>query len=267
MTDHDIPRDRYGRPIIAVPHASEGGDTRNVPYTRTSTLGSALEDQTGLTKWQLRKVAQGLAKSPALYGKVAAHEGPEWGLDVFLEEAQQIAGSKEKAEYGTLIHSLCEQLDRGEGIEIEDSSPEEADLNAYVDATENHLLVLAEKFTVCDELQVAGTPDAVRRHPETTRHHIYDIKTGTVAYKGKVKPSIEIQLAVYARSVLYDWTTETRTPYPVDVDTDWGFVIHLPAGQGKAEIIPVDLQKGWAGAQLAAEVLAHRKAKPRSYAA
>lgn len=251
MTDHDIPRDRYGRPLIVPP---EGG--KAVPYTRTSTLGGCLDDQSGLTRWQCRNVALGLVKSPALYGAVATTQEQPRLLDVIVAEAQLLAGSKDKAEYGTLVHEWCEKVDESEAWQEHIPPDIYADVLAYLQVVEDHPPVLAEQFTVQDTLKVAGTPDSIREHKG--QHRVYDIKTGNVKY-GMTK--IAVQLAVYAHSVLYDWTTETRTPYPVEVDLKKAIVIHLPAGKGTAELIEVDIERGWELAQLAKKVHESRSIK------
>lgn len=249
MTDHDIPRDRHGRPLI------KDGE-KLVPYQRTSSFGSVLEDTYQLAKWQQRNVALGLVKQPALYGQVAASQDESRVLDHLCKLAQEAAGSKEKAEYGTLVHEWCEKIDAEDPERFYFGlAPEEMqeDLRAYEKAIEGHELVLAEKFTVQDTLKVAGTPDQIRTFKG--KHRVYDIKTGSVKY-GMVK--IAIQLAVYAHSVLYDWKTETRTPYPVDVDLSEAIVIHLPAGKGTAELLTVDIKEGWERAKLAKKVLEAR---------
>lgn len=246
MTDHDIPRDRHGRPLI------KDGE-KLVPYQRTSSFGSVLEDTYQLAKWQQRNVALGLVYAPSLYGQVAAAgEQDTQRLNLLCELAQEEAGSKEKAEYGTRIHELCEAVDKNWALSGLTHS-EAADVAAYATAVADHELVLAEKFTVQDTLKVAGTPDQIRTFKG--KHRVYDIKTGSVKY-GMVK--IAIQLAVYAHSVLYDWKTETRTPYPVDVDLNEAIVIHLPAGKGTAELLTVDIKEGWERAKLAKKVLEAR---------
>ena len=50
----EIPRDRWGRPLIT---PVDGGDP--MPYTRVSTLAKALDDKTALTDWKCRQVAIG----------------------------------------------------------------------------------------------------------------------------------------------------------------------------------------------------------------
>src|SRR5690606_4914595 len=68
---------------------------------------------------------------------------------------------------------------------------------------------------------------------------------------------IAMQLAVYARSVLYGPATRERTP--LEVDQDRAIVIHLPAGQGRCELHWVDIAAGWEAVQVAAQVRQWRR--------
>ena len=57
MAELEIPRDRYGRPMVVPP---KGG--KPVPYTRTTTVAGSLDDGTGLVAWKLRMAAAGLTE-------------------------------------------------------------------------------------------------------------------------------------------------------------------------------------------------------------
>ena len=61
MEDMELPRDRWGRPLIEPP---DGGKAK--PYTRVSTLAKTLDDKTALSKWLCRQTAIGLAQRPDL---------------------------------------------------------------------------------------------------------------------------------------------------------------------------------------------------------
>ena len=66
MPDTEIPRDRWGRPLIIPP---EGGEP--VPYNRASGVGKTLDDLNNLMAWKARKVAEGLVRRPDLLTGVA----------------------------------------------------------------------------------------------------------------------------------------------------------------------------------------------------
>jgi hypothetical protein len=118
----------------------------------------------------------------------------------------------------------------------------------------------SELFVVCDEIKVAGTFDFRARSPQLGRKHsrIFDLKTGAGAVTYG-QGEIAVQLAVYAHGTKYDPATGERTP--LDVDHNEAFVVHLPAGTGKATIHRVDIAKGWEAAQKAIDVREWRKTK------
>ena len=58
MSELEIPRDRWGRPLI-----TPVGGGKPEPYTRVSTLAKTLDDKTALSKWMCRQTAIGLART------------------------------------------------------------------------------------------------------------------------------------------------------------------------------------------------------------
>lgn len=244
-----IPRDRWHRPLVAPP---EGGKPR--AYTRCTTYVDCLDDKYNLQVWQQRMVALGLADRPDLLLAVSAHRDDKKHLNTLTEQAREAAAAGAAATTGTALHALTERLDRDQPLgAVPDTY--RADLDAYRAATEGTVEpLLIEAFTVHDELMIGGTPDRVLRYGQCG--YIGDIKTGSIDYSaGK----IAMQLAVYARSMPYDHVTQTRSPYPVEVNTQWGLVIHLPAGTGTCELRWIDLDAGWRGVQLATQVRAFRR--------
>ena len=258
----EVPRDRYGRPLIVPP-----GGGKPVPYNRASSFGDVLDDRSMLEKYLRRMAVKGVTANPELGLAIATTPLDQKGkLDGLVEEAIEKAGGGKKASIGTSLHSLTEMLDRGEDLphvplEYRD------DLAAYEAATEVFYHFAIERFVVNDELQVAGTPDRISGNDEylyfdggltlPTARRITDLKTGGHAnYLGKYAT----QLAIYSRSQFYDPATGARTPIG-DVDQDWGIVFHMPAGEGRCDLYALDLQAGWEAAKLAAEVRKHRKRK------
>ena len=97
-------------------------------------------------------------------------------------------------------------------------------------------------------MKIGGTPDRIVE--VDGRHYIADVKTGRIDY-GTAK--IAMQLAVYAHSVGYNVETTERFDLP-PVDLEWALVIHLPAGEGRCELVWVDIGTGWEGVRLAGHV-------------
>lgn len=241
-----IPRDRYGRPLIVPP---DGG--KAVAYTRCTTFVDCLDDKTNLSKWMQRKVAQGLAMRPDLLMAIATLDDPDGRgkaeLNRICEAAMEAAQSKAAATTGTALHKFTERLDLGQDV---GHVPTEyaADLTAYTKATAGLEVVAVENFVVLDSHRVGGTFDRLVKH--NGRLTIADVKTGSIDYSmGK----IAMQLAIYAHAQGYDADGGRRTPLG-DVDLEQALVIHLPAGKGKCDLVPVDIAAGWEAIPLAQQV-------------
>lgn len=252
----DISRDRWGRPLIVPPG---GGEPQ--PYTRTTTFIDVLDDKHALTGWAKRMVAIGLSERPDLLLAVAAHRDDKTRLNAIVEEALQAARGGAAATTGTAIHALTERIDRG--VELP-PLPDTArrDLEAYRSATAGMEMLAIEEFVVHDGLKVGGTPDRIIRWQGVTV--IGDVKTSAELRYGI--PAHSMQLALYAHSMFYDPDTHERTPLP-DVDLERGLIIHLPAGRGVCDLVWVDIEAGWEGVQLAAEVREWRARRGLSWPA
>lgn len=242
-----VPRDGKQRPLI-IP---EGGG-RRVAYQRTTTFTSTIEDRYKLEQWKQRAVALGLTMRPDLALRVASiglaglsgdDQAAKNALDDACEDAREAAKANAAATTGTALHALTETLDRGEAMPV---IPEAylADLEAYEKATavldHEHI----EAFTVHDPLKVGGTPDRISRYQG--RRYIADVKTGDITFGAL---SISMQLAMYARSKLYDPTTGNRVEHGAEVDR--AIVIHLPAGQGTCRLYWFDILAGWEACRVA----------------
>jgi hypothetical protein len=249
----EIPRDHYNRPLVTPP---EGGKAKG--YTRCTTFVGATEDLYTLQQWEKRVVALGLATRPDLIAMVSAHRDDTKALNQICMDAKEAANASRAANIGTAIHAFTEIIDGGGTM---DQIPPEyrADLEAYARATESFDHEHIEQFMVHDGLSIGGTPDRISRTKDG-RLIIMDVKTGGRAGEkllgiGKMAQ----QLAVYSRSLKYDFETNTRTD--LGIETAVGVIIHLPAGAGQCDLITLDLNLGWKGVQLCADIYAHRKGK------
>lgn len=244
----DIDRDRYGRPLITPP---DGG--KPTAYTRCTTFVDCLEDKFNLQKWQQRMVATGLANRADLLLAVSAAGDDKRKLDSICADAREAAGASGAATTGTALHALTELIDRGQPLP---ALPEtaRADLEAYAAATAHLTATHIEQFTVVDELKVGGTADRIVQVDGVS--YIADIKTGSIEWGlGK----IAMQLAVYAHGTGYSPSGQRFDLGPIDQNV--GIIIHLPAGQARCELVPVDLAAGWEGVQLATQVRGWRSRK------
>lgn len=245
----DIPRDRYGRPLI-VP--ADGGKPE--PYTRASKFGDALEDTYNLSLWQQRMVLLGCVEADHLLLDAAAHRDDRTHLNRIVEEAKTAAQAHAGAAKGTALHRITEKIDRGEPT---GKIPKDylADVDAYRRATDGIQWLHLERFIVCDEVKAAGTAD--RYGIWNGRLVVGDTKTGSVDYPLKMA----VQLAIYAHGKGYH--PDTGRFDLGDVDKRTALIIHLAQGKGQCELRPLDIREGWQAAQLAVAVRAIRNASKK----
>ena len=244
----ELPRDRWGRPMILPP--TGGKNAKRIAYRRTTTFVGCLDDMNGLLKWQARQVAYGMGQRKDLVLAAAAADPADKRkigeiADKAAEHAKGMAG--DAAEMGTALHSLTERIDRGEPLGVVPAEYR-ADIEAYQEATAAIEFSAIETFRVYDKWQVAGTADRIGTLHG--RPMIMDIKTGSVDYPHKMA----MQLALYARSVPYNIATDARESDAEPVDLNRGIIIHLPAGQGRCDLYEIDIAKGWGACVIAKSV-------------
>jgi hypothetical protein len=255
----DYRRDRWGRPLI-VP--ASGGKAK--PYTRASSAAKAIEDTYNLELWARRNVVYGMAKDPSLVARVLGLGGSphEWDQDAkkaanaIAEAAATVAQAQRSADIGTAVHRMVERINLGEEV---DGGPYQADLDAYRAAIDAMGWVIDPRYVecrmVCDELEMAGTCDLIVEHRAS--YFVADLKTGSTVEYATLGHAA--QLAAYANGDLYHVEADSRTVI-TDLDTDIGYIIHLPAGQGRCDVYALDLDAGFQAAKLANRVRATRKA-------
>jgi hypothetical protein len=244
----EIQRDRYGRPLITPP-----GGGKPVAMTRCTTYIDVIEDKYNLQKWMQRMVALGLGSRPDLLLSVNAHREDKRALDRLCDDAREAAGASAAATTGTALHSLTELIDRGDPLPAGLPANMLASLEAYRAATAGLTTTHIEQMCVQDSLKVAGTPDRIGER-------IRDLKTGSIEW-GYVK--IAAQLAMYARSKVYNVATGERTEHGADLTV--GTVIHLPVVDNPADAVctlyDVDLTLGWQAVLVARQVREQRALK------
>jgi hypothetical protein len=250
----DIRRDRFGRPLIAPP---DGGEP--VAYTRVSTLAKSLDDGSALANWKCRMTAIGLAKRPDLISKTLAVAEDKKEMGKVVSSAMEAAEADRAANIGTALHRFCELVDQGEPLT---NIPAEhlADLAAYQEAMTGLTIMGNGVFVVIDELQAAGSFDRLVKLPDG-RLVVADIKTGQT--EPDYPHGVTQQVAMYSRGHIYD-PEKGRVARLADlgVSQEVGLMIHLPSGQGRCTLYLLDLEHGWALAQVAVAVRSAYKKKP-----
>lgn len=161
MQNVELPRDRWGRPMVIPPNARK--NAKRVAYRRTTTFVGCLDDTAGLMKWMSRQVAYGMGQRKDLVlAAAAANPEDKRKLGEIADKAAEHAKgmSGDAAETGTALHSLTERVDRGERLGVIPAEYK-ADIEAYRRATEAIEFTAIETFRVHDEWQVAGTADRI----------------------------------------------------------------------------------------------------------
>jgi hypothetical protein len=286
----DFPRDRHKRPLIiraerqpdgtwAVPTDAHGGLIKEmVPFTRSSTLGGAIEYQAGLARWKTAVALWGFARSRggALGKKVRAIPGYETReqkdqLYEIIDQAMGIAEDTAAADWGTALHAVFERLALGLMSMDEVDEDDRGAALAFLAAISRFRVVSTETRVVCDEALTAGKYDYV---VETTRpmpvigrtgqvldvlpagtRIVVDAKTsGSADYFGE---KFTVQLWTYAHGRFYDKETGQRTE--TGVNRRWALILWIARGGDEAVWHWVDLSVGDRLVQTARDVLEGRK--------
>lgn len=256
-------------------------------YTRMTTFIDCLEDKSNLSKWKQRITALGLSREPGIleaFRELADPMGEDRSkADALVKRAEEAGDAGLKASLGDALHAICEQINQGKdpGFIPDEFVP---DVEAYREALrlQGIVPVQVETFVVNDRRQAGGSFDILGLHygkPLETRNgrlllpsgvtpklKIMDIKTGRIDY-GRSK--IAMQLGGYSESVVYSPVDYSRKPINhvmpgggvLEVDVEEALIIHLPAGQGLCEVVPVDIGKARKGLDLALAVRDWRREK------
>jgi len=200
-------------------------------------------------------VAKGMSMREDLLMLAAATPVNDKGtLNRVAENAKEAAFASSRANLGTALHSLTEQLDRGEHPAIPMQLIK--DIEAYQKATTTHefVAISAEKTVVIPKFKVAGTYDRILAKDSDL--YIGDIKTGSTIEFSFLE--IAVQLALYAHGVGV-WNNDEQKYEPMpNVHQDCGVVFHMPAGEGRCDLYLLDLNAGWEIAKLCYKVRNYR---------
>lgn len=253
-------RDGQGRPLIR-------NGSVVVPYTRASNLADYISDSEHIHRWQMRYLAKAMGKHEDL-AALAASERYNTGLSDVLEQRDKTASGRrlddiikraldrerihEKADYGTAIHAFTEP-----GYDPA-SVPERMreGVASFWSTTSREACVIerTEQFTVNHITGSAGTFDHLCRfigHPILTYYVVCDKKTGNIT-----PHEWAIQIASYAYGDPYDLLEQKTLKWPGKINLEYGVVFHIKGG--KTTLYVLDLQAGWAAAQIAAQARDYR---------
>jgi hypothetical protein len=252
----EAPKDRWGRYKISDPAT---GKERG--YTRVTTIAKVLDDSSSLADWKTRMAITGIVQRADLLAQASTALDDRSKLNKIANDAIDAAGAYSRANLGTALHSITQQLDLGMKPQILQGL--QADIETYVASIAAWDFGMRKEWIevllINDEFEYAGTADRI----VTTRDGkicIFDLKTGTdLSYSFG---SIAVQLAMYANADwIYDWKTGERTALPEGLDMKEGIICHLPAGEATCKFYTVDLEAGWEAAKMSFATRDWRKRK------
>jgi hypothetical protein len=252
----EAPKDRWGRYKISDPAT---GKERG--YTRVTTIAKVLDDSSSLADWKTRMAITGIVQRADLLAQASTALDDRSKLNKIANDAIDAAGAYSRANLGTALHSITQQLDLGMKPQILQGL--QADIETYVASIAAWDFGMRKEWIevllINDEYEYAGTADRI----VTTRDGkicIFDLKTGTdLSYSFG---SIAVQLAMYANADwIYDWKTGERTALPEGLDMNEGIICHLPAGEATCKFYTVDLEAGWEAAKMSFATRDWRKRK------
>jgi hypothetical protein len=214
-------------------------------YTRASNLGSPIEDKYKVSRARERRIVFGMSRHPELVRAaqaVISLDDERDELERLADKANEYGRGDAAAMHGTAFHRLREQHDAGVDLSHLDT------LTAQGLATWNRLLspfkvVGSEQFVVCDEIETAGTYDALL---ELTRPWVIRNKAGhilgTLATGDRITADLKsgrwgpawfgaqyaVQAWPYANGVPYSHRGG-RMPWPDDRPprTDWAVIPYV----------------------------------------
>jgi hypothetical protein len=252
----EAPKDRWGRYKISDPAS---GKERG--YTRVTTIAKVLDDSSSLADWKTRMAITGIVQRADLLAQASTSLDDRSKLNKIANDAIEAAGAYSRANLGTALHSITQQIDLGMKPQI--LAGLQSDIETYVASIAAWDFGMRKEWIevllINDEFEYAGTADRI----VTTRDGkicIFDLKTGTdLSYSFG---SIAVQLAMYANADwIYDWKTGERTALPEGLDMKEGIICHLPAGEANCKFYTVDLEAGWEAAKMSFATRNWRKRK------
>ena len=252
----EAPKDRWGRYKISDPAS---GKERG--YTRVTTIAKVLDDSSSLADWKTRMAITGIVQRADLLAQASTALDDRSKLNKIANDAIEAAGAYSRANLGTALHSITQQIDLGMKPQV--LAGLQSDIETYIASIAAWDFSMKKEWIevllINDEYEYAGTADRIVGTRDG-KLCIFDLKTGTdLSYSFG---SIAVQLAMYANADwIYDWKTGERTELPAGLSKTEGIICHLPAGEANCKFYTVDLQAGWEAAKMSFATRDWRKRK------
>lgn len=233
-------------------------------------VAKMVADSWTLERWAERMVAIGITIDDNLRENVATHLHDKNRMDGICEDAKKAAKAHEAADRGTQMHRVLQLvlLDQEDKLLTDQQRRDAAVLRATLARYQLRPHEgLIEQFVAYPEQVVCGRFDAVLQRPDGSLIMV-DLKSGpnAVAYP----QSTAAQLALYRNAPyvsdhaqgLVATTRETVTSWrqmPENLDREHGYVLLVPPDADVGTLYELDITHGWAGAQLALQMVMWRK--------
>ena len=243
-------------------------------WMRSTNLVSAISDQFALRLWEIGETLAGVAVSTELYTRILA-DAPQnmakaerrvW-TERFVELAKDASGGNKAAAHGNMRHNMVEDHHAGLPTAHYDAASRRH-LHLYTEALVRTQLralpQMQERIVLCEALETCGRLDNVLEDQRTGRWMIGDLKTKK---KFWTVQELGAQLAVYANAdAMWDAVAGVWVNMP-PVDSTTGVLLWMPRidpededQEPRVDVYEVDLEAGWATAQLAYAVVQERQA-------
>jgi hypothetical protein len=258
----EVPRNHYGQYLIPSADGRQPANGKGRP--RVSTIAKIGPNTDRLQQRAERLVVAGLAKDPAINAAAMKAEALQddtkekrAALQKVAASAFAVAGGHDRANRGTRIHQLVEDIKRGKDVEV----PEElrTDVDAYFAVLEKHGLEFMPEFmervVLCPYDSGGAIDDIMRRwNPDTEMYEFVVVDTKTGASLDFSRLPILSQLWMYANALCFFVTTDIerdkdgkitavrgyQEDMPLELRRDKAVIIHLD-GLGAAHYYEIDI--------------------------
>lgn len=226
-----------------------------------STAAKIVADTYLIEKWADRQIAIGMALDRNIVENVAAHIDNDDRINGFVEDAKKAAGAHRKADRGTQAHRVLYLSLLGREDQLL-TAQQHKDLKALKRTFDRYGLEpteYAERFVLYPDSRLCGRFDAILKNRDGDRV-MTDLKTGLNAVRYPHPTSVQLAFyrnAPWMATKVEETGNKTQVlewgPMP-ECDPDVGYVIQLEPDADVGTLYALNIEHGWAGAQLALAV-------------
>lgn len=234
-------------------------------YLRATSVVDPIKDTYMLDRWSERMAVKGIAMRPDLLDLARSHDVTEDRdeLNEVVKKAKAAAGSDTGANLGTSLHKWAFKFEQGDSLVLANWETRRS-LDAYGQLLLQEGILIEDLFTekvlVDSSLDVAGRVDRIGWYGG--RLVVLDLKSTNSRNFKYSHLALAVQLAIYANAdFIWNEANNFYSDMPSSLDTDTAYCLHIPIGEGTAELLSVDILRGYELAKLAMNVREKRKPK------